>query len=59
MAKRFQDGSQHTRKNTSRRNDEKSSNCEKVIVTPTPTSSVYLDEMNKIINEMAQGRRSS
>lgn len=29
--------------------------CNQVIVTPTPTSSVRLDELNKILKEMAQG----
>lgn len=33
-------------------------NTNQVIVTPTPTSSVRLDELNKILTEMAQGEEA-
>jgi len=33
-------------------------NTNQVIVTPTPTSSVRLDELNKILSEMAQGEEA-
>ena len=32
--------------------------CEQVILTPTPTSSVHLDEMNKMLNEMKSGQEA-
>jgi len=57
MAKRFPDGSSILER-IHQEGMMKKVQCEKVIVTPTPTSSVYLDEMNKIINEMAQGEEA-
>ena len=54
MSKRFPDGSSILER-IHNEGMMKKVQCEKVIVTPTPTSSVHLDEMNRIINEMAQG----
>ena len=57
MAKRFPDGTSILER-IHQEGMMKKVQTEKVVVTPTPTSSVYLSEMNKIINEMAQGEEA-
>jgi hypothetical protein len=57
MAKRFPDGTSILERIHQERMMKKVQ-TEQIIVTPTPNSSVYLSEMNKIINEMAQGEEA-
>ena len=57
MSKRFNDGSSILER-IHVEGMMKKVQTEQVIVTPTPTSSVYLNEMNKIINEMAKGEEA-
>jgi hypothetical protein len=57
MAKRFNDGTSILER-IHVEGMMKKVQTEQVIVTPTPTSSVYLNEMNRIVNEMAKGEEA-